>query len=179
VWSFIPTQNIDPSQDIGSALRLENQNSYGNYNGYANIILPAVKQDATSPQYWTAWQNSYDTGTAAFGIDFTGTVPVTTYVVETDLIPTGTLFSKDTFSQLEYKLSSNLLSTDSVQLFWRINSTDAWTSAGTVENETEAPISGVYRMAFQKTQWLQIRAVITTSGTTASSFVRLSQIRIR
>ncbi len=179
IWSFIPSQNVDPSQEVGMALRLENQQSYGDYDGYATIILPNQVQTVTSPQYWAAWQDSYSTGTSAFGIDYTGTVPVTTYVVETDLIPTGTLLAKNTFTQLEYKLSTPLASGDSVQLFWRINATDAWTSAGTTETETANPISGYYSMAFQKTQWVQFRAVSTTSGTTASSFVRLSQIRLR
>lgn len=179
IWSFIPSQNIDPSQEVGLSLRLENQQSYGDYDGVATIIIPNQIQTVTSPQYWAAWQDSYSTGTSAFGIDYTGTVPVTTYVVETDLIPTGTLLAKNTFTQLEYKLSTPLASGDSVQLFWRINATDAWTSAGTAEVETANPISGFYQMAFQKTQWVQFRAVSTTSGTTASSFVRLSQIRLR
>jgi hypothetical protein len=179
IWSFIPSQNVDPSQEVGVALRLENQNSYGDYDGYANILLPAFDQAAKGPQYWAAWQDSYNTGSAAFGIDTTASTPVTSYVVETDLIPTGTLLAKDTFTNLEYKLSSELAAGDSVQLFWRINSTDAWTSAGTTRLETDKPLSGYYDMTFQKTQWVQFRAVVTTSGTTASSFVRLTQIRLR
>ncbi len=39
VWSFIPSQNVDPSQDVGMALRLENQNSYGDYDGMATILI--------------------------------------------------------------------------------------------------------------------------------------------
>jgi len=179
IWSFIPSQNIDPSQEVGMALRLENQQSYGDYDGYATIILPALEQDVTSPQYWAAWQDSYSTGTSSFGIDGTGTVPVTTYVIETDLIPTGTILSKDTYTQLEYKLSTALQSGDSVQLYYRLDSTSAWTSCGTANTETTFPISGYYEMAFQKTQWIQFRAVVTTSGTTASSFVRLAQIMLR
>jgi hypothetical protein len=177
VWSFVPTQNIDPNQEIGMALRLENQNSYGDYDGYATILIPAMQQNAIAPQYWAAWQDAYNGGN--YGIDGTASSPVTSYALETDLLATGTLFSKDTFSQLEYKLSTPLAAGDSVQLFWRLSSTDAWTSAGTVQNETAFPISGLYQMEFQKTQWLQFRAVITTSGTTASSFVRLTQLRLR
>jgi hypothetical protein len=179
IWSFIPSQNVDPGQEVGMALRLENQQSYGDYDGYATIILPTLKQTGTAPQYWAAWQDSYSTGTSSFGIDFTGTVPVTTFVVETDLIPTGTLLSKDTFTQLEYKLSTALQSGDSVQLYYRLDSTSAWTSCGTASVETDFSISGYYNMAFQKTQWLQFRAVMTTNGTTASSFCRLAQIILR
>lgn len=179
VWSFVPSNNYTSGIDIGLSLRLENQNSYGDYDGYANILIPAYNQEVNAPQYWAAWQDSYNTATANFGIDFSTSNPVTTYIVETDLLPTGTLLSKDTFTQLEYKLANNLASGDSVQLYYRKNITDAWGSCGTVRLETTEPLSGYFDMAFQKTQWLQFRAVVTTNGTTTSSFVRLVQIRLR
>lgn len=177
VWSFVPSQNIDPNQNIGNALRLENQNSYGTYNGAANLIIPALEQTANQPIYWTWWQDGISTPN--YGIDISSATPVTTFVIETDLIPTGTLLSKDTFTQLEYKLSTSALTGDTVQLYYRLNSTDAWASCGTARIETDYPLSGYYDMAFQKTQWLQFRAVCTTPGTTASSFTRLAQIRLR
>jgi len=178
VWSFIPTGNM-ASTDAGLALRLENQNSYGDYDGCARILIPNQEQNAISPQYWSWWQDSYTTGLSTFGIDTTSSSPVTTFVIETDLIPTGTLLSQDTFTQLEYKLSTNALTGDTVQLYYRLNSTDAWASCGTAKIETTVPLSGYYDMAFQKTQWLQFRAVCTTPGTTTSSFTRLAQIRLR
>ncbi len=176
VWSFIPTGNM-ASTDAGLALRLESQNSYGTYNGAANLIIPLTEQNFNAPQYFTWWQSSITAPT--YGIDQTATVPVTSFVIETDLIPTGTLLSQDTFTQLEYKLSTNALSGDTVQLYYRLNSTDAWASCGTARIETNAPLSGYYDMAFQKTQWLQFRAVCSTPGTTTSSFTRLAQIRLR
>jgi len=178
VWSFIPTGNMT-TNDPGLALRLENQNSYGDYDGYATILIPSAEQDAIAPQYWAAWQDSYDIATAAFGIDFTATTPVTTFVVETDLLVTGSLLAKTTFGQLEYKLTAPAVAGDSVQLFYRLNSNAAWTSCGTAEVETEEPISGYYAVNFEKTQWLQFRAVCSTGGTTASSFTRLAQLRLR
>lgn len=179
IWSFIPTQNFYVGQDIGQSLRLENENSYGDYDGVATIIIPNEEQNAVAPQYWTAWQDSYSTATSTFGIDNTGTTPVTTFVVETDLLPTGSVLSKDTFTQLEYKLTTQLQSGDAVQLYYRTNSTDAWTTCGTTILETPNKISGYYNMKFQKTQWVQFRAVCTTGGTTSSSFVRLKQIMLR
>lgn len=176
IWSFIPSQNIDPSQEIGMALRLENQQSYGTYNGYANLIIGNQEQNVTSPQYWAAWQDGVTTPN--YGIDYTATTPVTQYVVETDLLPSGTLLEKTTFSQVEYKLASPLLSGDSVQLYYRLNATEAWTSCGTVKEESDK-ISGYFTANFQKTQWTQLRAVTTTGGTTASSFVRLTELRLR
>lgn len=179
VWSFVPTQNFYVGQDIGMALRLENQNSYGNYSGVATVILPDVEQIGVSPLYWAGWQTSYSTGTSTFGIDYTGTVPVTTYIIETDLLSSGTLLAKKTFQQVEYQLTTPLATNDSVQLYYRLNSTGAWATCGTTILETAEPISGYYDINFQKTQWVQIRAVITTAGTTNSSFVRLKEIRLR
>jgi hypothetical protein len=179
VWSFIPPQNIDPSQEVGMALRLENQNSYGTYSGYATVLLPMVEQLAVAPQYWAGWQSSYSTGTSTFGLDFTAGTPVTQYVIETDLLPTGSLLEKQTFAQLEYKLTTPLASGDGVQLYYRLNSTDAWATCGTVKVEAANPISGYFDQNFQKTQWVQFRAVVTTNGTTSSSFGRLKQIHLR
>lgn len=179
VWSFIPSENIDPNQALGMALRLENQNSYGDYDGYATILIPNEEQDAISPQYWSSWQDSYTPGTSTFGIDYTNTVPVVTYVIETDLLPSGTSLAKTTFSQVEYKMASPLASGDSVQLYYRLNATDAWTTCGTLKEETTNRISGYWNVNFQKTQWTQLRAVATTTGTTASSFDRIVELRLR
>ena len=176
IWSFIPTQNVDPSQEIGMALRLENQQSYGTYNGYANLIIGNQEQNVTSPQYWAVWQDGVTAPN--YGIDYTATTPVTQYVIETDLLPSGTLLEKTTFSQIEYKLATPLLSGDSIQLYYRLNATADWTSCGTVKEETEK-ISGYFTANFQKTQWTQLRVVTTTGGTTASSFVRLTELRLR
>lgn len=176
VWSFIPAQNVDPSQEVGMALRLENRNSYGTYSGYCNLIIANQEQNVTSPQYWTFWQDGITNPN--YGIDYTATTPVTEYILETDLLPSGTLLDKTTFAQVEYKLSTPLASGDSIQLYYRLNATDSWTSCGTVKEESDK-ISGVFTANFQKTQWTQLRAVVTTGGTTSSSFVRLTQLRLR
>lgn len=180
VWSFIPSENIDPEQAVGTALRLESQNSYGDYDGYAPILIVNKQQTGKSPKYWAAWQDGYNASTAAFGIDYSTENPVTGYVVETDLLPSGTFLDKKTFEQLEYKLAVPMVAGDSVQLYWRTNPIGSWTSAGTVEEETSDRISGLFRVNFQKTQWTQIRAVVTTSGSASTStFVPLSEIRLR
>ena len=188
VWSFYPTQNFFYGQDTGLSLRLENQNSYGTYNGYATILisaenqltLAAVDQDALAPQYWAAWQDDYSVAQSGFGIDFTNTIPVTNFAVETDLVSTGTFLDRKTFGQVEYKVTSPLAVGESVQLYYRTNSTAAWVSVGTVIEESTDRLSGYFKVNFQKTQWLQLRAVATTTGDEdTSSFVRLSELRIR
>lgn len=179
VWSFIPSQNYYIGQDVGTALRLENQNSYGSYNGFARLIIPNQQQQAISPQYWTSWQNSYTIGTSTFGIDYTDTVPVTQYIVETDLLPTGSFLAKQSFQQLEYKLTAAMAAGDGVEIYYRLNSTDAWSDSMVIVEETDNRLSGYAEVNFQKTQWVQFRIVVTTNGTTSSSFVRLKQLMLR
>jgi len=179
IWSFVPSQNFSYGQETGLALRLENQNSYGDYDGVATILIAAQEQNAIAPQYWAGWMDSYSDATSAFGIDQTDDVPVTTYVIETDLIPTGTFLDKRTFAQTEFKLTTPFASGDSIALSWRVNSTDAWTAYSGQENETGNINSGIYKQNFQKGQWLQLRAVVTTNGTTTSSFGRFKELRIR
>lgn len=179
IWSFIPTQNFYVGQDIGLALRQENRSSYGSYNGVATVLLPNEQQNAVSPQYWSGWQNSYSVAASTFGIDATDTVPATLAVIETDLLNSGTYLDKTTFGQLEYKLSTPLASGDSVQLYYRLNATSAWATCGTTIFDVSEPISGYYEINFQKTQWTQIRAELTSNGTTSSSFVRFKEIRLR
>lgn len=176
IWSFIPTQNLYIGQDTGLSLRLENQNSYATYSGVATILIPKQTQGVISPQYWSAWYSSITS--PVHGIDFTATAPSTAAVVETDLIPTGTMLQKKTFSQLEYKVASPLGNGESIQLYYRVNATDAWLTCGTVKTETSA-LSGYFDVTFEKTQWTQLQAVLTPNGSASSSGCRLSQIRMR
>ncbi len=178
VWSFVPTQNFYIGQDQGISLRMENQNSYATYNGYAPILVASQDQAARGPQYWSAWQSS--TSSPTYGIDTSGTTASTACVVQTDLIPTGTAIDKRTFSQLEYKLSASLdAAGDTVAFAYRINLTDAFVSCGSVKRDSSTALSGYFDVNFQKTQWLQLQATLTPSSQTTSSFVRLCQIRVR
>lgn len=180
VWSFVPTQNFSYGQDTGIQLRLENQNSYGDYDGMATILIANEDQNAIAPQYWAAWQDSYSEATStAFGIDQTDDIPATTFVIETDLLKTGDFLNKKTFQQTLFQFTTKLASGDSIALYWRVNSTDAWTAFTDQINEAGNVISGYYKQNFQKGQWLQLRAVVTTNGTTTSSFGRFKELRIR
>lgn len=177
VWSFIPTQNFYIGQDIGLSLRLENQNSYATYNGVATVILSSQNQSAIGPQYWTGWYSSISAPT--YGIDYTGTIPTTTSVIDTDLIPTGTMLNKMTFNQIEYKLVAPLVSGDTIALSYRQNGTDSFASCGTILAESVTALSGYLPINFSMGQWLQLRITFTPLATSGSSFIRLKEIAIR
>lgn len=183
IWSFVPSQNAFPVQDVGIALRLENTNSYGTLNGMATVIMQNQVQAAIGVQYFSAWQSTY-TGTS-YGIDTSGTYPTVTAIIETDAIPSGTFLNKRSFAQQEYKLASPLLSGESVQLYYRQNLTDSWHTCGTVNEETtnsDTPtnrLSGYFTAAFQNTQWLQLQAQLIPNGTSTFSGNRLTELRLR
>jgi len=179
IWSFIPTQNVFFGDADGIVLRLENESSYVTYNGLSNILFAEQDQAAISPQYWSGWQSSY--AGSPYGLDFTGTTTLATMpaVIETDLIPTGTMLDKKTFKQIEYKLSTPLAVGESVAISYRQNSTDAYVSCGTAVVESTTSLSGYFTVNFEKGQWLQLKITLTPLSTSASTFCRLVQVRVR
>lgn len=186
IWSFVPPQNFQTQQDAGIALRLENQNSYGNYNGYCPIIINSTNQTALFPQYWSAWKSTLSS--PLYGIDFTGTTTGNSAIVETELTPVGTLLGqqKKTFSNLEFKLSTPLVTGESITLKYRQNSTSAWSNSMNIslENGGISSLSGyVSPLPFAANQWIQFQATLNplsgTVGSTTQSYVRLTEIRLR
>lgn len=197
VWSFIPTINYYPEQDNGIALRLEHQNSYGTYAGMATILFAPQKttdQNAEGVQYFAGW----DDGTSGassnpYGIDFSGTTPYTSFaggtgstpftgaaVIETDLIPIGTLLDKTSFAQIEYKVSTPLVSGENIGINYRPNAASAWLPLTLTQQETSNPISGVFTPEnnMQILQWVQLQ-VILGSTITNPSYTRLTELRLR
>lgn len=179
VWSFVPTQNFFIGQDTGLSLRLENQSSYGNYNGLSTVLLPNQNQLANGPQYWNAWYSSISSPT--YGIDNSDTVPGTPVVIESDFIPTGTMLEKKSFEQIEYKFATPLASGESIGIAYRKNLTDSYTALVLYETDSAnaLDLSGFFTASFEKTQWLQLKITLTPVASSSSSFMRLSEIRIR
>ena len=187
VWSFVPSQNFFYGQDTGLSLRMENKNSYNTFNGAASVIIGSEDQQHKGPIYWSGWYSNISSST--YGVDYSlggtaGTSPTlgTAAVIETDLIPVGTMLNKTTFEQIEYKLSAPLTDGESVSISWRQNSTDEFTSAGTVSTESSTGLSGYYQVNFEKGQWLQLQITLTPNTSTLDtdqSFVRLVEVRIR
>ncbi len=177
IWSFIPTQNYYVGQDTGIGLRLENQSSYGTYNGYSRVLIPAVNQEGISPQYWSGWQQSITA--LGYGIDFTAAHPTSTTIIETDAIPTGTMLDKKTFKQVEYKLATALANGETIELLYRQDLTSAYTTLAMINEDNTTALSGYFPVNFQKGQWLQIQIILNPLFSTSTSFCRLNQLRIR
>ncbi len=177
IWSFTPTQNLFLGQDQGIQLHLENQNSYGTYNGVCDVLLPSETQTANGPQYWSTFSSDYSV--PVYGIDFSGTNPYngTQYAeIETDLVPVGEFLNLYTPANVEYKLSRPLVSGESVEILWRPDLTSAFTTLGT--NSVTGNVSFVFPSNIQNVQWVQLQALMT-STTTTPSFLPVTQFRIR
>ncbi len=180
VWSFVPTQNFFIGQDTGLSLRMDNRPIDGTFNGYSPVLLASQNQSARGPQYWDFRTSS--TSSPAYSINFSDTIPTSAAIIETELIPTGTLLDKKTFAQIEFKLTAlaDANATETVAISYRKNLTDSFTSLGTAITEgAPAFLSGYFKANFQKTQWLQLQITLTPSGLSTSSFLRLFEIRIR
>lgn len=178
IWSFTPTQNLYIGQDIGISLRLENQNSYGTYSGYAPLIIARQNQVSGPPLFWSPWVSSVSS--PIYGIDYTSlaTAAGSVAVIETDAIPVGTFLEKKTFKQVEYKLSSPLLAGESVAIGYRGNLTDIFTPLANVFTES-GTVSGYFSENTEKMQWLQLQVILTPATGSTGSFIRLREIRVR
>lgn len=176
VWSFVPSTNFFVGQDVGASLRLEHQNSYGTYSGYASVLLLNPNQAAQGIQYFSGWTNGSGT---TFGIDNSDTTPYTggQTLIETDLIETGTFLKKRTFSNIEFKFAAPLVSGESIAINFRTDINGTWTplTGQVVENSL---LSGYYTVDFEKSQWVQFQVLLTSTGTNPT-FARLTELRIR
>jgi hypothetical protein len=87
--------------------------------------------------------------------------------------------NKKTFEQLEYKLAAPLNVNETVTIGWRTNLTDAFVSAGTIAAESTTDLSGYLSVNFDRTQWVQLQAILNSDQNSTSSFVRLFELRLR
>lgn len=181
VWSFVPTQNLFIGQDTGLALRLENQNSYGTYNGLANVLINQVNQNAQGVQYFSAWTSSISSPT--YGIDASSPTPYTggQTLIETDLVPIGNFIDKQNFTSIVTKYEAPLVSGESVQVYYRTSITGTFTALG-------GPLGGIdnivgslgnrFEIPWANAVVVQLR-IILTSTASSPSYVRFKELRIR
>jgi len=120
----------------------------------------------------TGWFNS-----TTFGIDTGSSNPFIAgeTIIETDIIPIGTFNFSGSPKAIEFKLSRPLVAGESVELLQRSNLTEDYT---TINTETGTVLSESFDPNFEELEWIQIKAVLTSTNT-SPSFVPLTQIRIR
>ena len=170
------------------ALRLTNKLSYGTYSGYARVIQSIVPTlNVTNPGgagLFIGW----DSGASTYGIDTSISTPYTggEATIDSDLIPIGTVLKPTSNATVEFKLSRPLVSGESVKIQYRqifndyaTGFADITSPQGTTSFSTVGIYSGAYQgVNFQNSQWLQLRAILTSTATTPS-YVRLTEMRIK
>lgn len=126
------------------------------------------------------------TVSSGFGIDQTIGTPYTggEAIVDSEYIPIGTYLEPTTNSTVEFKLSVALATNESVKLQWRqlfagIDTFTDVSSTTTFSGSTANTYSGVYQnVNFQNSQWIQLRAVLTSTNTNPS-YCRLTEFRLK
>ena len=99
---------------------------------------------------YTAWLNTGSPNT--YGIDISNSVPYSNYesYIDTDIIPIGQYLNKKTFNNLEFKLSTPLVSGEGVKISYRSNLSDSYTPVG--ETTNAGALSDVYTPNFENVQ---------------------------
>lgn len=165
------------------ALKMESKMSYNTYAGYVSVIFANEKSDdnpLTLPSndgygLFVGWNNA-TTGGMDKGISspYTGGESY----VDSDMIPIGLFGDKKNPTNLEYKLSVPLVTGESVALYYRKNINETFVIVPITQGGGVGDISGIAIPNFEDLEWVQLRAVLTSTATTPS-FVRLREIRIR
>lgn len=182
LWALDMSMNI-MGTSTPVALRMTNVLSPG-AAAYPYVIAPNIR--TTTPAgagLYVAW---VQTLTSATGVDVSASTPYTDFTgsiggeIYTDLIPTGTLKMPQTFNQVEWKLSQELVSGEAVRVSIRQSFSQAWTVLGSTT--TSGLLSDTYPIDVQygiaNGQWVELYVELQSTAS-SPSLVRLKELRIR
>src|ERR1700728_709109 len=133
IFSMNVSATLVTDVETANALIMESQNSYGltPASGASTVGLLMDNEPSSNGQdsYYSAWSNGSNIG----GIDYNSTTlwQNNEPVIETDIIPIGTILSKQSFGRIEYKLDRPLALNDSITMYWRPSLTDSYVQIGT------------------------------------------------
>lgn len=147
-------------------------------HGTEGKALLIAKNELTSTPpgegFFVAWQDA----SSNYGVDTGSNDPYDggEAFIDFDQIPVGTLDFNTTPSMFEFKLQRPLVSGESIQLLVRTDLSGSYTSLGTTN--TAGLISDKFKPVVKQAEWLQIRAILTSTAT-SPSYVPLREIRIK
>lgn len=156
------------------AIRLVNQLSYASYAGYATTFLPILTTGSGSG-FFVGW----DSGSSTYGIDSTISSGYSTYIpyIDTDNIPIGTLLKPTTSNNMEWKLAKPLTAGEGIKVSYRTDLSQSFTLVW--EDTTVGVFSSSSSINWNNAQWIQFRIETKSTGVNTSSFVRLTELRLR
>lgn len=167
---------------------LINKLSYNTYAGYASAITPNSGDTKSTTSLTGVFGDNqgyglfigWNDGTNG-GIDRQDNNPYTgsQAYIDSDMIPVGTFLTKHNFQNVEFKLTTPLVTGESVALYYRENVTASFTLVPILEGGAVGDLSGFGNVNFENVQWIQVRAMLTSTISTTPSFCRLRELRIR
>lgn len=168
-------------QETPPAIIMEAQNSSGLVPSTAvgtGVLIDNTPSANGNDSYYSGWGFG---ASATGGIDYNDTTLWQNYepVIETDIIPIGTILEKETFGLIEFKLDRLLANGDSIRLSWRANLTDSYTVLGTTTAtaSTFLQLSDYYQANISQSQWAQFKVEFKCASS-SSSFIPLREIRL-
>ena len=169
---------IDVDSVTPVAPRLQNIMSYGTYAGYVSAICQfrgSNKTNNPSNDGYGLFMGWYD-GVSTGGIDKGISAPYTAgqSYIDTDPIPVGQYLTNKTLTGIEYKLAQPLAANETVTISYRTQMSGSYTDNPMTDLST---LSGWGRPIFEKSQWVQLR-VILTSTATDPSYCRIREVRL-
>lgn len=166
------------------ALRLLNKITESGYSGSAGMV---VEMPASSSTTWgnrpvgsglvIGWNVS-----TTYGVDVSSSEPYSSFesFIDTEFIPVGTFLKPFSPSQIEWKTAVPLGgngTSESIRISYRLNLSSSFTVINT-STSTTGLISDLYKVNFQKAQWIQLRIEMSSNSTTPT-YNRLTEVRIR
>jgi hypothetical protein len=155
---------------------MEAQNSYGlvpaSGSSPVGVLMDNEPSSNGQDSYYSAWSNGSNVG----GIDYNTTLlwGNNEPLIETDIIPIGTILEKQTFGRIQFKLDRPMVSGDSITLYWRPSLTASYVLIGTT---TTAQLSEDFPTSIYQAQWAQFKITFVCASS-GSSFIPLREVRL-
>ena len=175
----VSSQNVDgmgiyslSETSKGNIITLEHTISTGTTGGTNPLIIGALLP-ITRDQFIVGWRDNTD-----FGIDLLSKTSYTTDykgLFDSPLYQVGNYENKRKFNVLEFTLAKELGTNEGIQIQYRINLTDSWTTIGTYTTEEIGTGQTSFidkELNIPECEQIQIRVAIKGT-TTTSEFLRL------
>jgi hypothetical protein len=181
VFSLNVSATLVTDVETSGALVMEAQNSYGltpaSGSSPIGVLMDNEPSSNGQDSYYSAWSNGSNVG----GIDYNSTTlwQNNEPIIETDIIPIGTILSKQSFGRIEYKLDRPLAVGDSITMYWRPSLTDSYVQIGTGTTATSnyLPLSADFPSNITQAQWAQFKITFSCASS-GSSFIPLREVRL-
>ena len=163
--------------EIARGINMESQGSAGLVPAAGSTSDAVLINNEPSSDGQDSYYCAYSTGASSGVIDYNDTTLWSNGepAIETDMIPIGTILTKRTLGQVQFKLDRPMATGDSISLYARSSLSDTYTLVGTTTSEV---LSDYYPSNLFQGQWLQFKITFSCAAT-GSSFIPLREVRVQ